>query len=71
VPLDLSDTERTALVALLSATIAADRFPLSPRVRTLRRVLDRLVPPPPAPEQHPPPKPPGEPSLALRKKKRR
>jgi len=32
VPLDLSDTERVALVALLSATIAADRYPLSPRV---------------------------------------
>jgi len=54
-----------------SATIAADRFPLSPRIRTLKRILDKLAPPPPSPEPLLPPKPPGEPSLALRKKKRR
>jgi len=70
-PLDLSDTERAALVALLSATIAADRYPLSARVRALKRILDKLEPPVPKPEQHPPPKPPGEPSLRLRRKRRR
>ena len=46
-PLDLSDTERAALVALLSATIAADRYPLSARVRALKRILDKLEPPAP------------------------
>src|SRR5207302_1789503 len=45
--LDLSDTERAALVALLSATIAADRYPLSARVRALKRILDKLEPPAP------------------------
>jgi len=29
----LADAERATLVALLKETIAADRFPLSPRVR--------------------------------------
>ena len=66
--LDLSDAERAAL---LSATVAADRFPRSPRIRALQRVLDKLEPPTPKPEQHPPPKPPGEPSWALRKRSRR
>jgi hypothetical protein len=70
-PLDLSDADKAALVALLKATIAADRFPLSPRIRSLRRILDKLEPPAKAPEPLPPPKPPGERSLALSKKRRR
>jgi hypothetical protein len=49
-PLDLSDAEKAALVALLKATIAADRFPLSPRVRALRRFLDKLEPPSAGPD---------------------
>jgi len=69
--LDLSDGERAALVALLKETIAADRFPLSPRVRALRRILDKLEPPPPASETLPPPKPSGERSTVLSKKRRR
>ena len=32
-PADLTDTDRTTLAALLSDTIAAARFSLSPRVR--------------------------------------
>jgi len=70
-PLDLSDADKAALVALLKATIAADRFSLSPRVRALRRILDKLEPPGPSPQPIPAPKPPGEPSLALRRKQRR
>ncbi len=69
--LDLSYAEKAVLVGLLKATIAADRFPLSPRVRTLRLVLDKLEPPLPAAEQHPPPKPPGERSTVSSKKRRR
>jgi hypothetical protein len=64
----LDDDERAALVALLKATIAADRFPRSPRIRALRRILDKLEP---MPEPIPPPKPPGERSVVLAKKRRR
>jgi len=70
-PLDLTDDEHAEIVRLLRATIEADRFPLSPRVRRLKAVLAKLAPPAPRPELMPPPKPPGEPSLALRKKRRR
>ncbi len=41
-PLDLSDTERAVLIALLNVTLAADRFPLSPRILTLKRILAKL-----------------------------
>jgi hypothetical protein len=71
VPLDLSDAERAALVTLLRATIAADRFPLSPHIRALKHILDKLEPPAPRPGPFPPPKPPGAPSAVLSKKRRR
>ena len=70
-PLDLDDTERGALIELLTETIVRDRFPLSPRIRALRAVLAKLVPPRPGPAPLPPPKPPGEPSWAQRRKSRR
>jgi hypothetical protein len=43
-PLDLTltDDERTELVRALRAIVTTDRFPLSPRVRRLKRVLDKL-----------------------------
>jgi hypothetical protein len=55
--LDLSDEERLALVALLTGTIVHDRYPQSPRVRTLKDVLAKLeakplVQPSPAPNLH-------------------
>jgi hypothetical protein len=62
---------RAALGELLREVIAADRFFRSPRIRRLKAVLDKLDPPAPQPDPMPPPKPPGEPSLALRRKKRR
>ena len=37
--LDLSEEEAAALVALLTRTIDGDRYPLSPRIRTLRAVI--------------------------------
>ena len=42
--LDLSDEETTALLRLLSTTIDDDRYPLSPRVQTLKAILERLEP---------------------------
>ena len=44
--LDLSDDESAALSQFLRKGIADDRYPLSPRVRTLQRILDKLEPPP-------------------------
>ena len=49
-PLDLDDIERAALVALLRETIENTRWPLAPRTRALRAILDKLEPPPPRPE---------------------
>ncbi len=67
-PLDLDDTDKAALVEVLRQTIATDPFPLSPRIRRLRSILDKLAPPPPRPEPYPAPKPAGEPSMVLAKK---
>ena len=65
---DLTDDDRAIMVEPLRETIERDRFPLSPRVQSLKAVLAKLAPAAPAPL--PPPKPPGERSLALRKKRR-
>jgi hypothetical protein len=69
--LDLDDDDKAALIELLKETIAADRFPLSPRIRKLRAILAKLEPAPPRPDPYPAPKPIGEPSMLLAKKKRR
>ena len=62
-PLDLDDTDRAALVELLRAEIEGTRYPLSPRIRKLRAILDKLALPPPRPEPLPAPKPAGERSV--------
>ena len=67
---DLDEADRAALVSLLREPIADDHFPLSPRITRLRAILDKLDPPRLV-ETLRPPTPPGEPSLALRKKRRR
>jgi hypothetical protein len=67
----LADADKAALIELLRETIAADRYPLSPRIQKLRAILAKLAPPPPRPEPFPRPKPVGEPSMVLPKKKRR
>jgi hypothetical protein len=54
--LDLTEEETTALARLLSSAIDGDRFPLSPRVQTLKTILDKLVEPQPGPEPLPTPK---------------
>jgi len=68
---DLSDDDKAILAELLRETIERDRFPFSPRVRSFEPILAKLDPPAPRPEPYPPTKPPGEPSMALRKSRRR
>lgn len=69
-PLDLSDDEKLALVALLTRTIADDRYPLSPRVRTLKDILAKLRPEP-VREPLPPPKVYAPPKATAAKRRRR
>jgi len=59
--LDLSDEEAGALTPLLNETIDGDRYPLSPRIQTLRAVLAKIRPEPlreplPEPKRHAPPR---------------
>jgi hypothetical protein len=42
--LDLSDRETDALAGLLRRTIDDDRYPLSPRVQTLKAILAKIQP---------------------------
>jgi hypothetical protein len=44
--LDLTDVETAALARLLSNTIDADRYPLSPRIQTLKSILGKIRPEP-------------------------
>ena len=53
--LDLSDDEAAALTQELHAIVENDRYPLSPRIRTLREILAKLGPEPTS-EPLPPPK---------------
>jgi hypothetical protein len=43
-PLDLTEAERVALLNLLTETIETSRYPLSPRMQTLRAILAKLGP---------------------------
>jgi hypothetical protein len=51
--LELSDAEAEALIQELSGTINYARYPLSPRIQTLRAILQKLRPEP-VPEPLPP-----------------
>jgi hypothetical protein len=53
--LDLTEEETDALAGLLRRTIDDDRYPLSPRVQTLKSILAKIRPEP-AREPLPPPK---------------
>jgi hypothetical protein len=46
-PPDLTDDDKIILAELLRETIARDRFPLSPRVRSFKAILAKLAPPAP------------------------
>jgi len=47
-PLDLTDDEERALIALLRRTLDDARFPYSPRLDPLKAILAKLDPPKPA-----------------------
>jgi hypothetical protein len=52
--LDLTDEESDALARLLTKTIDDDRYPLSPRIQTLKAILGKIRPEPvrePLPER--------------------
>jgi hypothetical protein len=66
--LDLDEDQRDVLIRTLREIVAADRFPLSPRVRCSRQILQQLEPPAASVEPFPPPKAPAEPSRALKPK---
>jgi hypothetical protein len=53
-PLDLTDGEKRALIALLRETLEYARFPLAPRLDPLKAILAKLEPPPPRPAPRPP-----------------
>jgi hypothetical protein len=44
--LDLTEPEADALATLLTRTIDGDHYPLSPRVHTLKAILNKLRPEP-------------------------
>jgi hypothetical protein len=52
--LDLSDEETAALTKELHDIIESDRYPFSPRIRTLTTILTKLDLPAPRPEPPPP-----------------
>jgi hypothetical protein len=54
--LDLTEEEAAALTNLLKRAISDDHFLLSPRVQTLRAILDQLEPRPPQPAASPEPR---------------
>jgi hypothetical protein len=43
--LDLTDDERADLVRVLRDIVANDRFPFSPRIQRLKRILSKLEEP--------------------------
>jgi hypothetical protein len=58
--IDLTDDEAAALTKELHDIVESDRYPLSPRIRTLRAILGKLRPEPvreplPAPKVYAPP----------------
>jgi hypothetical protein len=70
-PLDLTDDEKAALIELLRGTIDRDRFPLSPRMRPLRNILEKLGIRSSLAMPSPTPKPKSRLTAALAKNRRR
>jgi hypothetical protein len=56
--LDLTDEETAALIRELYDIIESDRYPFSPRIRTLREILNKLeaAAPLPPPKVYAPPR---------------
>ena len=68
---DLSPDDKAVIAGLLRDTIAADRFPLSPRIKRWQAILDKLASPAPKPVPFPPIKQPVAPNVVLIKEWRR
>jgi hypothetical protein len=69
-PLDLSDLETDALATQLRRTIYDDRYPLSPRIQTLKAILGKIRPET-TPEPLPPPKVYAPPRVTTARRRRR
>jgi hypothetical protein len=54
--LELTDEQTEALLRELSQIIEYDRYPLSPRIRTLKEILGKLRPEPTRPAASPEPR---------------
>jgi hypothetical protein len=68
--LDLTDDEAAALTKELHDIVENDRYPFSPRIRTLRGILAKLKPEP-VREPLPPPKVYGPPRATSARRRRR
>jgi hypothetical protein len=68
---DLTDDDKVVLVDLLRETIRGNRFLVSPRIRRLEAILDKLDPTGTRPEPLPPSEPSGRLRTASAKKPRR
>ena len=68
--LDLSDEETAALTQELHKIVENDRYPFSPRIRTLTAILAKLRPEP-VREPLPPPKRYAPPRAAAARRQRR
>jgi hypothetical protein len=68
--LDLTDDETAALAQELHDIVESDRYPFSPRIRTLRAILGNLRPEP-VRESLPPPKVYAPPRLIRGRRRRR
>ena len=69
-PSDLTDSDKTMLAEVLRERIAADRFPMSSRVRSLKAILAKIdsnSSERPAVIPYPPPLPSAEPSFLYAK----
>jgi tetrahydromethanopterin S-methyltransferase subunit B len=63
---DLSPDDKAILAEHLKDVIATDRFPMSPRIKSLRAILNKIAQAaPPEPAAFPPLKPPGRPSMMV------
>jgi hypothetical protein len=70
-PVEFTRDERAALIELLRGTIDWDHFPLSPRIKLLRDILEKLGIGSTLAVPSPPPNPRSRLGTALAKKRRR
>jgi hypothetical protein len=67
---EFSDDEKAAVIEVLRDTIDRDRFPQSPRIRLLRRILEKLGIRSTLAVPSPPPNPRSRLGAALAKRRR-